>query len=665
MDAKIYIVQIEGFGDASGAIYFGTDVPPRLNLDVRPYLESNPDIMSMQFESDLPSGGAPDLGEFTFAMLDHEGVVADLCRFGRLPSYYLDSDATNAATSITLESASGIAVNDILWLSGEAIKVTSIASAPTLSVTRAQLNTEAEALYKGLSIYTKNPVTIGRKVTVYKIDRHVDALSTDDIVSVGVIDGVSTRAGVFEFSCRSALHYIQRTLPASPCILRITKVFERSISWDLVQGTLPTQSQSYLYAVKIGNEDRVITLDKYNPTAANVLYGDPPKQGDELKLVVASRPDDSMFVDESNNKMWHVIDIARCILTSAFSADDGLFDDNGDYARLPPGYGAGVPNALIDGDSFDDAKTANPAVFLTDFTYAVEEETVGEILTRILQPIGVYLILDGGTIKLNQPRKHRQSITVETIKDKDCADTKSIEPRYWEPSDTSYVTVVTTDGNFEKELRPLRLPRRSLLKGGTAYPIEVHSQGGLAGWGYQHAFRRFVTLAASAMSMRLTLLPGKSLTVGDTVDVTLQGVADLYAAQRKMDAVRMAVTAIEVQDDGDLEVDLVRFGSGGVVAELLTALQMTSATGNVATVQAIGTWFEAGDVVKYYAPDLATESAGTQIVQSSTLTTVTLDGDFSGTLSAAASANQILTCVTPIGRTAFTIGDGSVFGDPE
>lgn len=667
MKNLVYVVEVEAFGSPSGSIYFSNGLLPRMKKDIRPYLIDAPRLMSLEYESSpTPLGGIPQFGEIEFAVLDHQGEVRDLCRMGAIPSHYMATESTAADTTLQLESASGIIVNQMLWIGGEAVKVTDIASAPTLTVLRGQLNTTAERLYAESAVYTTNPKTTGRNVTVYRVNSHAEDLEVEDIVGLGAIDNIKPKAGEIYFACRSAMHYVQRLIGPDRAIMRVTQVFQRAIFWELQAGTLPIQDVSEMYVVVKGDEQRLLTLDVTGAGESTVLYGEPPQIGDTLIVVMAAQPNDSVFVDDDDIRRFHVVDIVRCILTSSYTLDDGLLENNGDFSRLAPGYGAGVPVALIDEDSFTEMVISNPSALVTSWYYGQEETTVGEVIDPLLRSIGVFLVMRGGLISLAQPRKHRQSLTVDLeINEDNVDDLTSISPEFWEPIDASFVSIKTADTKLELTMKPSRNPRRATGSGGADIQVVSSSPGGLSGWAYQQAIRRFLLIGSGAMSLRLTLHPGHDASVGDLVDVSLRGVTDLYAGTRQLDSVRCTVTGSEIQKDGTTTVDLVRFGSGATVAELLPAVKMVSAAGDVVTCESSGTWFEPGDVVKYIDRTLTTESSGTQIVLSSTTFTITLDGDFGGDLSTDATAQSILYVVTPIDRAAFTIEDGSVLGDPE
>ena len=114
-------------------------------------------------------------------------------------------------------------------------------------------------------------------------------------------------------------------------------------------------------------------------------------------------------------KTAHAADIMLCILTSSARTEDGFETLNGFqpaaghaggcWSSLPIGYGMGVPASKIDLASFITFKAANPQAVFPYFYFGHEPISAAELLaTAFLRPLGAFLTTEDGTIKIKQPR---------------------------------------------------------------------------------------------------------------------------------------------------------------------------------------------------------------------------------------------------------------------
>jgi len=109
-------------------------------------------------------------------------------------------------------------------------------------------------------------------------------------------------------------------------------------------------------------------------------------------------------------KSAHPCDIMLNIMTSSADASDGLYMTNYESGKpnwscLPSGFGIGIPAALIDFDSFLAVKQRTQSVRLPHFVYGHEAgRSFAELIhTNFLVPMGAFLTTDGGVVRIVLP----------------------------------------------------------------------------------------------------------------------------------------------------------------------------------------------------------------------------------------------------------------------
>lgn len=406
----------------------------------RRLLVSIPEILSERAD---PLGGDLELGGLTFELLDEDDFLTQTLRTERAPLTAVSVAISTSATAIQILSTTGIAADDLIWIGAECLRVISVDSGTGLTVTRAHCSTRAAAHDIGDRVCLSTPILETRRVLLQFIP--IDADSSADAVQLDsyVIDGIEwdEDVNVWRFTCRTQGPYLARSLPYEPASFQVYAIDERTtppkISGRridshsaLTEGGFFTDARTYL---RRGDGGEVVGIDlgteretDFRPTVRDVadsgqeewrlgdVYHRVYVAGDSFRYSPAPSPSNSW-----STGTWvrtsHWVDLLLTILTSSHDRDDGLASllgtisnynaSYGNWAVLPPGFGAGVPHTQIDWLAALELKQRTLDYLLPNFVFGHRTESVAELLEReFLKPMGAYLTTAGGLARLVMPR---------------------------------------------------------------------------------------------------------------------------------------------------------------------------------------------------------------------------------------------------------------------
>ncbi len=451
-----YFVTIEGIGHwlssgnltasgSDGLTRFCTSIPDYADTGLpiwRPYLQDLPDLLSERADR---LGGMPDLGELVVSIVDVGDYLTGLIRPGAAPVTTMTAAISATDTSIGVEDMTNIGLNDVVYIGGEAVRVTNTFGV-NFTCERGYLGTDATA-HKALSVYKYQPFLQGRRVRLYAVPSDGTDASDERLVGEYALDGLrwSEDMNAWVLKAKSQLKYLDRLAPIRPRSVRITNQSRRFWDFETV-GDTPVENRVWQGSLagegtylRNGAE---ILVAAFNYGRVEIkrrrVLGTPEvelKSDQILKQVFVAET----FADECSfryspgptpstsrssgtwNKTAHWIRIMLAIMTSSADPDDGLeltnYPAGGDnYSFLPPGYGLGLPADLIDWDSFNEAIARTLDFEFKNFVYGDEPEPFGELIDRnFLKPIGAYIITDNGTAKIVIPSIPVQGSAVITL----------------------------------------------------------------------------------------------------------------------------------------------------------------------------------------------------------------------------------------------------------
>lgn len=443
-------------------------------------LHKFPDSVSQSV--DWP-GGVATLSSMNFEFLgdpfDPEWVqvVSFLSKHRPRPMGMLDNNInTTAASSFQYELLPGqstASVDDYLYIQREKVRVlTTPGSADndndgkleyTITVERGCHGT-LPTVMDGTSpltdrvIFKENPIVQGRRASVYRID--IDN-QTATLKWTGLVESprIESDGQVVKVNCKDSLAYslhkslgstrmysfgeVAKSSAGASTALTNTEPDWRSITQIMpINGTtsvfrfgehiIKCQMANDYVGTQLGHRWK-ISSQQTTATSPAVMFGDPhagtvrDSTQSVQKIrgweVLVTRPNFTYFIDKDGNESSHVSDVVRCILCSTGSMRWGVarvLGYNGDFDALPPSWGCGVPDDLIDHTGFERLKFMNPwkDANLDNLVLGVEAQPqkARDVLNQILRPIGLSLVLNGeGKLTLKaflphgrEPRKYIQ-----------------------------------------------------------------------------------------------------------------------------------------------------------------------------------------------------------------------------------------------------------------
>jgi len=456
------VCTLEGSGNSDGLFYYCSTVPTYAAADAnyRPWLraESWPDILS---ESVDPMGGFPEAGSITVDLIDIDDTLTREWRTERGPVTLSDGEPTIDQTTLDVDDASNLQVNDVIFLGNEAIKIGGISSNQLTGLTRGALDTDAVTHPDDAEIYLSTPYLRGRRIRFYLIP--TDADSAGDMTAFGVyhLDSfqIAEDFNGYVLQGRSQLKYLDRLVAHDPAVrefvvnsvsvegllyLQASPPYELTGPRDLAFSPWPDREvylkfdDEILLTETVGSAPRVKILKRgqlgTKPDDSEIvgLLNEGETEGTPGSLVLGADPEGAgafRYIPAATweglsawtptrldewywQKSAHFIDIMLCLLTSS-AGDDGLELVNaptsphefGNWSSLPQGYGLGIPHALIDFESFLEIKARTPDFVFPYFNIGEEAIKLREIVAdQILKPIGAYVTTESGQITLRMPR---------------------------------------------------------------------------------------------------------------------------------------------------------------------------------------------------------------------------------------------------------------------
>ena len=461
----------------------------------RPNLVAPPDFVAEHLDIRT---GETTLGPFSFDLMDMEprttsegwassDLVTQLLAVadpGTIGPFTLSTDQAKASTSLVLTDATGIAVDDILHIGGEAERVSSIAGAPTLTVVRAVLGTndvEHKTRANGGEgiVYDRPKFVKGRRVTAYAQvfgtrTKGPLSVATGVVIGQGVIDDWEmVDENVFRFVCRPLLGSLDRRVGSQQyrTVLRTNadrdpaSVGELNfrMTQDIGQRVIvqvPTQvfpgdpvpEPQYAFS-GAGDAAKQTFYARFGNQLVEVDYtrasGDPAHGAMDILAwglrpigLVRDRPSDTEKVfhdvlitnpkprrvdpDDHINTSFQLSGVSAIhpvdiMLMLITSTGAGT---NGDWDNLAAHWGAGMDVALINLVTFRNvkARTAGIAMPALIIGWDGEPFVLRQWLEdNILRPIGLFLYHDNnGALALGEVSEAYETSALPTITQADC-----------------------------------------------------------------------------------------------------------------------------------------------------------------------------------------------------------------------------------------------------
>ena len=440
----VYFATIEGVGHwlssgdltasgSDGLTRFCTAIPDYADTTLpiwRPYLQELPQLLAERADR---LGGMPDLGELVLKIVDAGDYVTQLIRPGAAPITKMTAAVTNSGTSIGVEDMTNIDLDDVVYIGGEAVRVTNT-FASNFTCERGYLRTDATE-HGALHVYRYIPFLHGRRVRLYAVPADAADYTEETLVGEYALDGLSWSddQNVWILKAKSQLKYLDRLAPIKQRAIRLTVPSRRWWDYETI-GDTPVEGRVWQGAlagegVYLRNEAEILVgALEYGRLriVRRRVFGTPEVElepdsilqqvfvaetfADECSFRYSPGPTPSTSRSSGNwVKTAHWLRMMLAIMTSSADPEDGLeltnYISGGDnYSFLPPGYGLGLPASLIDWDSFNEAIARTLDFEFKNFVYGDEPEPFGDLIDRhFLKPIGAYLITDNGAAKVVIP----------------------------------------------------------------------------------------------------------------------------------------------------------------------------------------------------------------------------------------------------------------------
>lgn len=712
------LVRIEGVGDRNGQWSFANAIPAHLDSGtVKPWLTALPELLSERVDL---AGGIPEASSCTVELLDYSDTLTGLWRTERAPYTRLAEDVDLTETSILVDLADNLA-DKVVWVGSEAMVVTADASSPeSITVTRGALGTDALTHVDGDLLYLSTPYLEGRRVELYLCPLDATSSADERLIGSYVVESLELDEGanVWRLRCAGQHRYLDRRLPIAPRVGRIVQVPPRRVQLD--PGPVRSLWSDRLAYLRVGDE----IVQVYDNAAAQLSWAstttilpasvpfdvrlrgmlgtsagtiEAPTQVHQVFLAgrdLRYSPGPSPSTSRSSGT-WtaaeHWVDLMLILLLSSASADDGLELTNrrttgsdwsrSNFSSLPPGMGAGIPQDLIDWDSFERIRARTLGWRLPYLVYGDEpDKTVSEVLTeQFLRPLGAFLSFELGVLRLGLSRALLNgeaaglSITADNVLRREAA------PRVYLPDVSVSRERARAVGSITYRIGPSKAQvtyRSSDYAGtygqrgwyGAVQPsTTIDVPGGRPEEAPFYALRgaaRLYRLHRPPMGLQASLdvSAWPSSAVGGLAQVTLSELPDLSAGTRgwtevlvelEERVVRLEQTATRNGGSAvgaSVQVRARRYSDALRIGRIAQAARVSSVSGNAATVlanrythadaddqgypDADAEAFQVGDALWLLNPDGSRVGSASQDVVSVAGNVITLDGNFAGALAA-------------------------------
>ena len=506
-----YWVEVDGWGRRNAATVigdkrdrykFGTLDPVDHGLTTTsagqfiPCLATPPEFVAEHLDIRT---GETTLGPFSFELMDmgprstSEGwastdIVTQLLAVadqGTNGPFTLSTDLAKAGTSLVLTSATGVVADDILHIGAEAVRVSSIAGAPTLTVVRGVLGTndvEHKTRANGGEgiVYDRPTFVKGRRVTVYaqvfgtRTEKSL-SVATGVVIGQGVIDDWDmVNENVFRFECRPLLGSLDREIGTKQYRTRMSMLEQRDEASVIRSNGRMTRDVAQRVIVQVPQQ--VFPGDPVaEPQYAFSGAGDAAKQtfyarfGDQIVQaeyvrntndpahgnmdiiawglrpihLVKDRPGDTEKVfhdilitnpkprridpDDHINTDFQIGGVSAIhpvdiMLALITSTGAGT---NGDWDNLAAHWGAGMAVGLINLVTFRNVKARTAGIAMPSLIIGWDGQPVvlrQWLEDNILRPLGFFLYHDAnGALALGEVSEVYETAALPTIKDEDVA----------------------------------------------------------------------------------------------------------------------------------------------------------------------------------------------------------------------------------------------------
>ncbi len=708
--------------NADGRYRFCSQVPKFAESDVsglwRPIMSVDPpDIMS---ERIVELGGFAQMGGLSFGLVDVDDFVAGVFAPDSRPVAILSEDVTSTAGVISVRGVSSVDSSSVLYVNGEAMYQTTAPATSSWGVSRGAIFTDATAHSRGDPVYHVSPYISGRVVELWVAPARATSYSSARLVGSFIVESLSwdDTTCVWQFNCRSEIAAFDTIVPPAP---RQTTLSQNSdgVLDDGRTGTI-RGSRSDREPLTHWDEDPIevaLLVDKevmggrytsgddvgviaYRGVCRTAV--DDPKSQIEMRQVMTSSVISSSFrfspqpnpSTERDSGTWvetrHPLQILLCILLSA-EDDDGAELTNfstgqSNYSSLLPGYGVGVDSDAIDWDSWNDVIDRTSSFELPNVVYGGEITTMRDWADKnILRPLGVSIIVDNGKLFCMRPRVPLagESVASLTFSDVLLKENTGEAGTPGLPA-MSLSRVLTVPSEFGFSLGPeadsVGVARAATNgPGGTAVTVEVPGADPTeTGFWAEEAAARVRQLYRPRTQLEVeTSLKFWNVPLGSFIDITLNEVPDGGGIRGVINKIAW-VRSREVRFDNGayLRLTLDLFVNEALeTRRIAPAARVTAVISNTATVQpnrytstngfgglptTDASAFDVGDVVACRQISGVPRS-GTQTVTAINGNDITLDGDFSGGLTAGDTiftASITSAAASDVAIYAFTADDG-------
>lgn len=409
-----------------------------------PYLTQVPELLSEDVNED---GGIAEYGATSIAILDVGDFLTNLLRTESFPFTVLDGDMTIATTTMPVAATTGAAVNDAIFVDGEAFRVSSITAGVSYSVDKSYHGTRRTVHKTGAVVYKFLPFLRGRVVEISAMPLGASAWSQRREVAKFTVDQVSFDRPLnsWVFQARSEIQFLDGLVPTTPRSATVTSVAngaserpvvglalnanvgEAATSLQVWTGAQATVDRLFYLAI----EDEVVSVASGElSTGITVTLADRALAGTRRQTPEANQVAKQVFVADPRassfryspppspsplrtSGTWiqsdHWVDIALCILTSVKHPDDDIelanFDEDwGNWASLPAGYGLGILATDIDWASWIDAKQRTDEFRFPNFVLGRDSRTGLEIIQQeFLEPLGAFMVIAASKLRVILP----------------------------------------------------------------------------------------------------------------------------------------------------------------------------------------------------------------------------------------------------------------------
>lgn len=415
----------------------------------RPLLTEFPDPVPQRADE---LGGAEEMGSVTFRVLDEDNYLTGLLRTERAPTTALTSAVLPGTTTFDVGSSAGIVVNDVVFMSDEAMLVTGVPTGTSVQVSRGYLGTAARSHGIGDRIFLSTPIGETRRLEYYMVPLDGDSSAERRLVGTFVVDSFEfdEDANVWVIKATSQSKPFARLIPHKPTAFLIESVREGAeegrgkvyFTSPRDDGRLSDYARTLVDLRQWFDDDdlfflacekEVFTLVADGVVAnSTVTTGRRDVLGSGLTKLEAGKLVRWVFVaDAFSNSFryspgptpatsrsagtWtrtqHWIDLLLILMTSSADPDDALELQNyvsarGNFSSLPAGYGLSYPAADIDWDAFFAVRQRTPEYIFPKFCLGLDEPMpFGQFVeTQFLKPMGGFISVELGLAKIVLPR---------------------------------------------------------------------------------------------------------------------------------------------------------------------------------------------------------------------------------------------------------------------